>query len=192
MKNTYIAMRHGQTIYQTMKNDITYPWPEEAPITLTEEGRKIIEDSAKELRRKDIDLIFSSDIPRAKESAEIVGDILGIKPIFDKRLRDIDFGSYSGKFQADFEADFKDPKKRYYEKPGGGESQQDCRKRLEDFVNELEEKYEGKTILLVSHGDPIIILTGIISGFKTDEEFINFLSKRNIPHVGEWRELNYV
>ena len=60
---------------------------------------KMFELTKKQLakQRKKIDIIISSDITRAKETAKITADILGVKKIiFDKRIREIFLGELDG------------------------------------------------------------------------------------------------
>ena len=77
LKNRYFLLRHGQTIYQVKKRKMIYPWPEINPIKLTKKGEKQIKKVAKILKNKKIDLIYSSDIYRTKQTARIVAKELG-------------------------------------------------------------------------------------------------------------------
>jgi len=188
MNNKYFLLRHGQTIYN--KSGIMYPFPENPPVEITKEGEEMIKKAAKSLKDKKIDLIFSSDLFRAKQSSKIVSDEIGVKPKFDKRLIDTNYGVYMGKPKEDFEKEFFTPEKRFYERPEKGESQKDCKERMESFLKEIEKKYKNKNILIVSHGDPIMLIKGIIKGLKTDQEFLKFLSEEKMPEVGELRMIN--
>lgn len=88
-------MRHGQTIYQTEKKGWIYPpFPEKPAIKLTKKGEKQIKIAAKKLKKEKIDLIFSSDFFRTRQTVEIVEKELGIRVRFDKRLRDGNLGIY--------------------------------------------------------------------------------------------------
>lgn len=185
MNNKYFLMRHGQTIYQTEKDDFIYPWPEPEPILLTEKGRKEVQETAKELKKENIDLLFSSDIPRTKETAGIVSVELNLVPQFDIRLREVNFGNYSGGLISSFYQDIHTQEERFYKKPENGENRKEIKERLMSFVSETEEKHQGKNILLISHGDPLMLLKGIIKGLKTDEEFISYMQKEKLPNTAE-------
>lgn len=187
INNKYFLLRHGQTIYQTGKKDFLYPWPEKEPVKLTTEGEKMIESVAKRLKNRKIDLIFSSDIFRVKQSAKIVSKILGIEPKFDKRLRDVNFGVYHGSRTISFYNDFPDSKTRFLKRPNKGENRKDVKKRVKKFIDEIEKRYKNKKILIVSHGDPLLMIEGIIKGLETDEEFIEFTEKIQPAEVGELR-----
>jgi len=173
MKNTYFLLRHGETPYQLKKEKIIYPWPEPSPIGLTQKGKKEIEKVAKVLKKEKIDFIFSSDIYRAKQTAEIVGKELKKKIIFDKRLREVNFGVFRGKPKRYLTKFFPDLKQWFSKKCPQGESLSDVKKRLMEFIRDLENKYRGKNIVIVSHGDPLWLLYGILKGFSQQKMLKN-------------------
>ena len=87
--NHYFILRHGQTTQQVKRKDFIYNWPDKPPIKLTRKGINQIKKAAKKLKSQKIDLIYSSDIYRTRQTAGIVAKKLGIRVNFDKRLRDI-------------------------------------------------------------------------------------------------------
>ncbi len=98
LKNRYFLLRHGQTTHQIEDPKTIYFWPDgNPPYTLTELGRQEIKKRATELKDKKIDLIFSSDILRTKQTAEIVAQELDLEIKFDQRLRDTNWGVFQGK-----------------------------------------------------------------------------------------------
>ena len=188
MKNKYFLLRHGETIYQTKKKDFVYPWPENPAVKLTKKGENQIKPIAKKLKKEKIDLIFASDFFRTRQAAKIVAKELGLKINLDKRLRDINMGIYHGRLKEEFYRDF--PRVfplRFIKRPSGGESWQDCQKRMVDFLKEIDKKYKGKTILIVSHGDPIWLLAGAVKKWSP-QEFLR-IPKVNYLKVGELRKL---
>lgn len=190
MRNTYFILRHGETVYQTRKREIVYPWPETAPVKLTEQGKRQIKKSAKLLKRKGIDIIYSSDTFRTHQTAEIVAKELGLKIIFDPRLRDINLGIYQGGKKKEFYRDFPiTSKKRFSQKPKGGESWNDLKRRTKDFTRSVDKKYTNKNILIISHGDPLWILEGMIKDFNNQELLDEIFVKKNNIKTGELREL---
>jgi len=189
MKNYYFILRHGETIYQQEKKDIIYPFPEKEPIGLTEKGKKQIKKAASRLKKEKIDIIFSSDITRCRQSAEIVSQELGgIKIVFDKRLRDVNLGVYHGRKKEEFYIDFPRDKKRFYKVPKGGESWNDVKKRMLSFIKEIGKRHKNKNILIVSHGRPLWLLEGAMRGLRSNEEYFE-QGKKIIPRTGELRKL---
>lgn len=185
MNNKYFLLRHGQTIYQTKKKGFLYPWPEIAPISLTKKGEGQIEKAAKDLKKENIDLIYSSDVFRAKQTAGIVGKEFGLKVNFDKRLRDVNCGIFNGKHEKNLQRFFSSEMEKFSKKIPKGENWNDVRKRLTDFIEEVKRKYTDKKILIISHGDPLWFLAGIIKGLKSEEEFLKPEHKLFYPQVGQ-------
>lgn len=189
MRNKYILLRHGETIYQTKKKAFLYSWPEKTPTRLTKEGEKQIKSVAKKLKDKKIDLIYSSDFFRTRQTAEIVAKELSLKIKFDKQLRDINWGIYQDGPQEIYRQIFSTKKQRFSKRPPKGESWRDVKKRMVNFFKKIEKKHKEKTILIVSHGDPIWLLFGTLKGLNEE----GLLEKKHIkdfyPEVGQFLEL---
>jgi len=100
LKNRYFLLRHGKTIHQAEKKDIIYDYPDDNPAcVLLEEGVKQAQIAGEALKGKNINLIFSSDILRAKQTVKIVAGLINYnleKIVYDKRLRDINWGIFGG------------------------------------------------------------------------------------------------
>ncbi len=192
LRNCYFILRHGETIYQTKKKDLSYPsFPEKPPIKLTKNGENQIKAAVKKLKKENVDLIFSSDFFRTKQTAKIAAKELALKINFDKRLRDINLGIYHGRAKKEFYQNLpENPTEIFYKKIPGGESWLDCQKRMLSFLKEIDKKYKGKTILIVSHGDPLWLLWGAVRNYSQKKLLEIKLEKRNYPKVGELRKLN--
>ncbi|KKQ67982.1 MAG: hypothetical protein A3F95_00250 [Candidatus Nealsonbacteria bacterium RIFCSPLOWO2_12_FULL_39_31] len=166
MNNRYILLRHGNTIYQEEKKGFLYLIPERDPVFLTEKGKEQIKISAEKLAGKKIDLIYSSDLVRTRQTAGIAAEKLGLKIILDKRLRDINFGIFQGGEDEKYRNFFSSKKQKLFKRPPGGENWRDVKKRTTDFLKEIDKKYTGKIILVISHGDPIWLMNGFIKGLS--------------------------
>ncbi len=190
LKNKYFILRHGHTVYQIEKEEFVYPsLSKNMAIELSEKGKKQIKILAKRLKEIKINLIFSSDFLRTKQTAEITAKETGVNKInFDKRLRDINLGVYHGKPKKDYYHDFpiKDSKKRFSMKPKKGESWNDVRKRILNFLRETEKKHRGKKILIVSHGDPLWLLEGMAKNWPRKKKIL--FRKNNLIKKGELRK----
>jgi len=189
LKNKYILLRHGRNIHQTLLKDYCYNWPDDnPPCKLDEVGIKQALLAGQELLKKNVDLIFSSDILRTKQTAEIVSGILG-KEIngFDERLRDLNWGILMGGLKTKARA-FYDDKDRLKDRPQDGENWADIQKRMSEVVIDLEGKYTGKNILIISHADPILVLEGWIKDW--DSEKMLYEKKNNLINTGEFKEIN--
>jgi len=188
--NQYYILRHGQTKYQVENKGIIYPRFENPPIALNEKGEAQIKKAAKELKDKKIDLIYSSDFFRTRQTAGIVAEELGVEVNFDERLRDINLGVYHGGSKEKFYKDFP-VQERFQGKPEEGESWNDCRKRLLAFMEEIDKKHQGKRILIVSHGDPLWLLDGAVRGRSNNELLDEIFVEQTYIGTGEWRKIDY-
>ncbi|MDP3052824.1 MAG: class I tRNA ligase family protein [bacterium] len=182
--NHYFILRHGQA--ESNHHKIISCWPEKITVKLTDKGREQIEKIAQVLNKKNIQLIFSSDLLRTKETAGIVSKKINIPVNFDERLREYNVGEFNGQPIEKFN-DFMGEKINLFSKtPEGGENLSDIRKRMMDSILELEKKYKNKNILIVSHGDPLWILEGASQGLN-EKELVK--SMENYIKVGELREI---
>lgn len=123
--------------------------------SLNEEGVKQAKDLARNLD-KDFDLIFTSPLKRAVETAKLISEQIGASIIERAELMERDFGSLSGKgweeMPDDGEYKKNDFEQKYDYRPFGGESAEDVKNRLIKFMDELKKEYSDKKVLIVAHG----------------------------------------
>jgi isoleucyl-tRNA synthetase len=187
-KNRYLILRHGES-EMNVKDILISTLPEKVPCPLTEKGKEQILKVAKKLKKEKIDLIISSDLLRTKQTAEIVAREIGVKVIFDKRLRDIKFGIFEGKSLKEYRSFWKSYEECFKKAPPGGENFNQVKMRIYNFFKSLEKKYSGKTILVVGHQRPFAMLEGAIKGYSI-EEFQKKIESKKIK-LGELREIEF-
>ncbi len=66
-------------------------------VGLSETGRRQAELAAARLSGYGIERLYSSDLKRAVETADVIGRALGLVPEYRKEFREIDFGELTGK-----------------------------------------------------------------------------------------------
>ncbi|HTK05259.1 MAG TPA: class I tRNA ligase family protein [Candidatus Eisenbacteria bacterium] len=190
-KNRYFLQRHGEAV--TNAADTISCWPEPGEFHLTEKGQGQVRATAKKLKDKKIDMIFSSDLLRTKETAEMIAGELGLPITYDQRLRELDVGAFNGKAVKDFHAAAAGLDRFEQKVADTGETLNDVRRRMVDFLKELDRKYSGKNILIVSHGDPLWMLQATFGGRSKDEikawphyngvgEFLEMETPKNLPY----------
>lgn len=168
-RNNYWALRHGES--ETQIKQVIDSGQKKYHLTTIgqDQVRRSVEKIKQKLSRsgQKIDFIFSSDITRTKESAQIAASILGVKKIiFDKRLREIYLADFSGCHPEEYHQAFPAYELKFQNKPKGGESLRDVRARVWNLLQELEKKYQKKNILLVSHEYPIWMLSHVAFGWS--------------------------
>lgn len=192
LKNRYLLLRHGEA--ENNVAGIISSHPEKKPWGLTTKGRTQVAQAAAELRRDGVDVIIASDLQRTRETAEILERELGIKPIYDPRIRELNVGELNGQEAQAYHAFLGSPEAHWEKRPEGGENWRDLRKRMAAFMKDMEERYEGKTVVLVSHGDPLYILKGTMQGLSEEAFFEDgpYMSQEGrilYPQLGQMAEL---
>jgi len=188
--NNYFIFRHGDSLRQT--KNVAMCWPEKIFCPLTKEGEKEVGTSAKKLKNKKIDIIFSSDLLRTKQTAEILSKETGARIIFDKRLREYNVGIFNGK-NPRLVWDYLNKKGNIVSaKPPRGESLLGIGKRMSSFLKDLNKKYQNKNILIVSHELPLTILEGILKGWAIEKilEWRKWEKESRIK-TGQFREVDF-
>lgn len=164
--NLYV-IRHGQTIVNkyNLINSINM-------IGLTKKGIKEALNASLNIKNIDIDLILCSPLRRTKQTCKIINKNK-VKVIFDKRLLERNSRSMQFKKIAILDNNiwYDINKDIVYKNSEGFKS---ILKRTEEFLNELQEKYKDKNILIVTHGDvckAIYAIVNNIKDIKTISEF---------------------
>ncbi len=202
-KNRYFIFRHGHSGRQ-LKN-IASSWPEPEPLPLTELGKKQTLSSAKKLAKwsgnprhpepregQKIDLIISSDILRTKETAKIISEATGARVIYDKRLRERSSGIFNGDDPRKFWDYISTRETPLAARPPKGESLLDLQKRVYECISDIDEKYDGKTIVLVSHEMPLTVLEWTLKGMELGE-IVKRRHSGKIKKIGtaEFRQIDF-
>jgi len=187
--NKYFILRHGEAL--SNKKEVCSCWPEKFRNPLTLKGRRQIKEAAKRIKTKGIDFIFASDVLRTRQTAEIVGKALGIKPVYDKRLREYNVGIFNGQTIKSFRKFLPAAgMKRFRNKPPKGETYADVKKRMLDFLKEIDKRYSQKNILIISHQVPLVLLEGAVKGFSNQEIVEKYFAKEEKKiKTGELRKL---
>jgi|HigsolmetaAR203D_1030402.scaffolds.fasta_scaffold01603_3 probable phosphoglycerate mutase len=149
-------IRHGVTDWNVLKKI-----QGKSDIPLNGEGRRQAKQLAERLRREQWDAVVTSDLVRAKETAEIVAQALGI-PVAseDARLRERSFGAAEGTTEEERLARWGE---KWRENPDIGiESVDALLARALPCLDDLAEAYAGRRILAVTHGGWIVhVLTAL-------------------------------
>ena len=159
-----ITVRHGESTSNL--SWVTAGWMD---VELTREGLKQAEKVAERLKDEKIDAIYSSDLKRASKTAEEIAKYHDCEFILDKRLREQKKGKYEGESGGKMWDDMRDSGEDILEwTPEGGESMGSVKERVMNFLNEIEKKHKDKTVLVVSHGGALAVISRY---FYNDVEF---------------------
>lgn len=135
-----------------------------------------------------VDAIISSPMPRTRETTALIGAKLGIGTVlYDFRLRETDFGEWEGQPTQRFFEKYPTPETRIdADGRDGVESVPLQRDRCAEFLADLKLHFSGKRVVLVSHGDTLEQLHGLIAGETMQESVMGWS-----PSRGEMIKMEY-
>ena len=153
-----IAIRHGETAW-----NVDTRIQGHLDIPLSANGRWQAERLADALKDAAISAIYASDLTRAWETAQYVGQAQGLQVTKEIGLRERDFGSFTGKTFAEIEVLLPDQSMRWRKRdphfyPTGGESLVALRARVLEAAERVAAQHPGEQIALVGHGGVMDVL----------------------------------
>ncbi len=178
-----IFVRHGETEWNVLRRLQGH-----SDTPLNELGRAQAAAAAQRLAGyADVDVILTSDLKRAAESAAIIAEATGAEVRHEPRLRELSFGVFEGltwdeigerhaEMRAAWLADRDQP-------PEGGESMADFTARLDALLGHVLSAYEGKTVVLATHGGTIRELLFIAMGLPSLQERLGYVGNASLSEV---------
>ena len=190
-RNTYIIMRHGYSA-RNPDNILASQYPEEVPYPLLGKGVQDAEDSAQKLKNERIDVIITSPLIRAFETARIVSKAVGVEPSTDVRLCDYNVGVFEGQQDHILRNDpkYSSIAKLFEISPPQGETYTQLRERVLGVLKDCEQNYANKTIVVVSHGDALWLIDSSIRGLTIEETVESRNAGDYIP-TGTFQKIKY-
>lgn len=136
-------------------------------VDLSEKGIKQSIELKEQTKDIKFDVVFCSDLKRAVMSAELTWK--DIYPILqDKRLRECNYGDFNAKSSEIVEPMQENCINKRFP---NGESYEDVKKRIKNFLDEIKIKYDGKTIAIVAHKAPQLALDVLLKKKSWEEAF---------------------
>jgi broad specificity phosphatase PhoE len=148
-----LLARHGQSDWNRERR-----WQGHADRPLTELGQEQARALAERLHEIRLDAIYSSDLERARATAEAVAAPRGLNVHQRPDLREVDVGSWSGLTREEAQELNPEDFARWLEGSAGwrdGETYEEMSDRVLHAVAEIVERHPDGRVLVVSHGGPI-------------------------------------
>jgi broad specificity phosphatase PhoE len=146
-----LLVRHGQSVWNADGR-----WQGQADPPLSELGRTQAFHAAH--RVGSIDVIVASDLERARDTALIISEAIGVGPVIvEPGLRERDAGEWSGLTRSEIDErwpGYLDERRR----PPGWESDESVLSRLHGVLGRIEDEYAGAEVLVVTHGGVVYAL----------------------------------
>ncbi len=192
--NKYFIVRHGMA-ESNVKNIISTKLETSLKHPLVKKGKEKVKQTALKLKSENIGLIFASDFLRTRMTAEIIAEQIGYdkdKIIFDERLREINTGIFDDKNLEEYNDYFSSLLEKFEKNPPEGENLIELKNRVGEFLYEINEKYSGENILIVSHEYTTWLLFACAKGLNS-QEAVEFKSEKpDFIETGEARRLNFI
>jgi alpha-ribazole phosphatase/probable phosphoglycerate mutase len=154
IKITYFV--HGTTTDN--EQHISSGWKD---AELSELGVRQAQELKEQTKEQKFDVVFCSDLKRAYVSAQLAWE--GVYPIIpDDRLRECNYGKLNGA-----SSDLVEPMQEdecIYKPFPDGESYEDVKARVSDFLKLLKKDYDGKHVAIVAHKAPQLALEVLLKG----------------------------
>jgi broad specificity phosphatase PhoE len=150
---TILLARHGESDWNRDAR-----WQGHADRPLTERGHTQARELAERLAHVDLDAIYSSDLRRATETAEIVARTKGLEVKTSTALREVDVGSWAGLTRAEAEQRYPEGYRRWlagFEGWDDGETYDQMSIRVVEAVRDIADAHPGERVLVLAHGGSI-------------------------------------
>ena len=183
---TFYIVRHGETEWNAIRRIQGH-----LDSSLTENGKNQAKETREKLKKISFDAVYSSDLLRTKQTAEILVLEKNLKIMTTKALRERTFGEYDGMMGKEYEEKIRnllgkynklsDEEKRKFKFAKGYESDDELMSRFITFLREVAVAYRGKTILIVTHSGNLRLFLDKLGFAKY--EILNYKTFKNAGYI---------
>jgi broad specificity phosphatase PhoE len=186
LTDTHLGLlRHGQTDW-----NINFLLQGVTDIPMNETGIEQVKLAASAIKAEDWDVILTSPLTRAKQTAEIIARHNGFSEIIEKELLiERSFGEAEGLSHEQWRAKYSN-----LDEIPGGESRTQLAERSKRLLETISKELAGKRVLAISHGALIRALLLIASNneLPRDGERLGNASLNVVKHLdNSWQVVNY-
>ena len=186
MTNTHLGLfRHGQTDW-----NINFLLQGVTDIPMNQTGIEQVEIAAKAIKAEDWDVVLTSPLSRARQTAEIIASQNGFPEIIvDELLIERSFGEAEGLSHEQWRAKYSN-----LDHIPGGESRSQLAERSKRLLETISQELAGKRVLAISHGALIRTLISIASRneLPRDGERLGNASLNVVKHSeNSWQVVSY-
>jgi broad specificity phosphatase PhoE len=186
MTSTHLGLfRHGQTDW-----NINFLLQGVTDIPMNQTGIEQVKLAAQAIKAEDWDVVLTSPLSRAKQTAEIIASQNGFPEIIvEELLIERSFGEAEGLSHEQWRAKYSN-----LDHIPGGESRSQLAERSKRLLGTISQELAGKRVLAISHGALIRTLISIASSNKLprDGERLGNASLNVVKHSeNSWQVVNY-
>jgi len=153
-----IAVRHGETAW-----NVDTRIQGHLDIPLNDTGLWQARQLARALADEPVTAIYTSDLARARATAQAVADATGAPLALEPGLRERSFGHFQGRTFAEIEAELPEQARLWRQRdpdyaPEGGESLTALRDRITQTTHRIAARHPGGLVVLTAHGGVLDVL----------------------------------
>jgi len=180
-------VRHGETVLTPTRkfSGVGALDPE-----LTADGFLQAERVASEVAKLKPDILIASPLQRTRQTAEVIAQTTGLDLHFDEDWFELSFGTWDGKSIEEVKVEDPDSYQAWLNsssyRPGGGESYDEARIRIEAALEKVVAEYPGKKVVIVTHNGVIKSAANIAIGGPNDGVFHMDASPCSISSISIW------
>lgn len=162
-------IRHGETDWNANGR-----WQGQLAVDLNATGREQARKLARVLQPEAIEAIYTSDLSRAEETAQIIGAVLGVQPVRDSRLRELNIGAFQGLTVQEIQQRYPQEYAAFLAEPftyllPQGESRRLLQERVTAVLRESTTRSDVRRIAIVTHGGVVKMLLSAVCPAKETE-----------------------
>lgn len=169
MKTILYFVRHGESQGNAARLFLGH-----TNLDLTQKGHQQAECTAEYLNDINADVIYSSDLLRAYNTAKHAAEKRGMTIVTNKNLREIYAGKWENRLFSDIEVEYAQSYHIWRNdvgnaRPDDGESVAELQKRIVDEVTKIAIENIGRTVFIFTHATPIRTFKAFCDGKSCDE-----------------------
>ena len=147
----FYLLRHGETKWNAANRICG-----RSDVPLSEAGRRQAKSLAERLKPIPFDALYSSPLMRALDTARFISERIGLEPVLDDRLVELDYGQWEGKTVEEIMKNDSKTFRAWRADPGevappGGESGLEAQQRVVPFLDSLAAKHPKGQVAVVFH-----------------------------------------
>jgi len=184
-------IRHGESEW-----NILHKIQGQKNVPLTDNGREQAKQLGNRLINENIDIIYTSDLSRALETANTISKFIRRPAIKSKEIREINFGPWEGMTLEEIKKGYKQEYCKWLKEPhklklDDGETLEMLEKRAMGFVNDILNNNNSKNIAIVSHSATLKVI--ILNLLGIGNSYYKNITLKNVSvSIIERRDYNNV
>ena len=195
---TFYIIRHAEK----EKGDFFNPTLRHQDQPISQKGGEQVEKLVAYFTDKEISSIYVSAYIRTGQTAAPLAKHLGLQPVIDERLNEIDNGLFNGaaleEIRQNFSAEWQDYRERKTDfRFPEGETGEEAQKRIVDFLNEKQEVQGNEDILVICHDGLIRLMmcyvtnNPVTSRWDFYVDFCGITELKYQPEYGTWKLMRF-